>query len=176
MKKIIDAILFAAESHAGQLRKDGITPYVNHPLEVMHLLVHTGEINDHEILIAAVLHDVVEDTSVTAQEITERFGENISKIVLELTDDKSLTKDERKKQQLYSADQLSDSAKLVRISDKICNVYDILYAPPGDWGIERRKDYLVWANAVVGKIRGANKNLETRFDELIIEGNRFLGE
>ncbi|MCX6311741.1 MAG: HD domain-containing protein [Bacteroidetes bacterium] len=173
MKKVIDAILFAAESHAGQFRKDGITPYINHPLEVMHLLIHTGEINDPEILIAAVLHDVVEDTNITIQEITDRFGEKVAKIVLELTDDKSLTKEERKMQQLISAIQLSESAKHIRISDKICNVYDILYAPPGDWGLERRKDYIVWANAVVGKIRGSNEKLEIRFDELIIEGNNF---
>ncbi|HET6990821.1 MAG TPA: HD domain-containing protein [Bacteroidia bacterium] len=173
-KKFVDSILFAAKSHAGQLRKDGKTPYINHPLEVMHLLMHTGGIHDTDVLIAAVLHDVIEDTSVTAGEIAERFGENVSKIVQELTDDKSLSKEERKKQQLFSASQLSDSARLVRISDKICNVYDILYAPPGDWEMSRRKDYLEWANAVVGKIRGINKNLEKRFDELIREGNRFL--
>jgi guanosine-3',5'-bis(diphosphate) 3'-pyrophosphohydrolase len=174
IEKLVDSILFAAKSHAGQLRKDGKTPYINHPLEVMHLLLHTGKISDSDILIAAVLHDVIEDTNVTAAEIAERFGEHVSKIVLELTDDKTLSKEERKKQQLFSAGQLSDAARLVRICDKICNVYDILYAPPGNWEMSRRRDYLEWANAVVGKIRGINKNLENRFDELIAEGNRFL--
>lgn len=176
MKKVIDSILFAAESHAGQLRKDGNTPYINHPLEVMHLLAHTGGVEDQEILIAAILHDVVEDTPITPQEISDRFGERVTKIVLELTDDKSLSKEERKKQQLFTADQLSDAAKLVRISDKICNVYDILYAPPRNWDLSRRKDYLIWASQVVSKIRDVNVNLEMRFDELIVEGNRFLGE
>jgi guanosine-3',5'-bis(diphosphate) 3'-pyrophosphohydrolase len=176
MKKIIDAILFAAESHSGQLRKDGCTPYVNHPLEVMHLLANTGNVTDEDILASAVLHDVVEDTTVTAKEIAERFGEHVSKIVLELTDDKTLTKEERKKHQLSGASQLSNEARLIRICDKICNVYDILYAPPRDWNIARRLDYLEWSKAVIGKIRGTNEALEKRFDELFVEGIRFLGE
>src|SRR5665213_353728 len=125
MKKLIDAILFAAESHSGQLRKDGKTPYVNHPLEVMHLLAHTGEIADQDVLVAAVLHDVIEDTNTTAKEIADRFGERVSKIVVELTDDKFLSKEERKRMQLTTAEKLSHDAKLIRICDKICNVYDI---------------------------------------------------
>jgi guanosine-3',5'-bis(diphosphate) 3'-pyrophosphohydrolase len=176
MKREIDAILFAAESHTGQVRKDGHTPYVNHPLEVMHLLAHAGEISDEDVLVAAVLHDVIEDTTVTAQEISDRFGERVAKIVIELTDDKSLTKEERKKEQLTGAGQLSPEARLVRISDKICNIYDILYAPPLNWGIERRIDYLKWSKAVIEKIRGTNEALEKRFDELFLEGMKFLGE
>ncbi len=176
MKREIDAILFAAESHSGQLRKDGNTPYVNHPLEVMHLLAHTGNVSDEDILVAAVLHDVIEDTTVTAKEIADRFGERVSKIVVELTDDKSLSKEERKRHQLTGATKLSPDARLVRISDKICNVYDILYAPPRDWSVARRLDYLEWSKAVIGKIRGTNEALEKRFDELFEEGVRFLGE
>lgn len=174
MKEVIDAILFAASSHAGQFRKDGVTPYINHPIEVMHLLAHTGDVSDKEILMAAILHDVIEDTDVTAEEIGERFGKHIADIVLELTDDVSLTKEERKRQQLLTCEGLSHGARLVRISDKICNVYDILYAPPGDWGMKRRQEYLAWANAVVMKIRGTNSGLETHFDELMIEGMRCL--
>lgn len=174
MEKIVDAILFAAKSHAGQLRKDGKTPYINHPVEVMHLLIHTGGIKDTETIIAAALHDVIEDTSVTPAEIEARFGKRVVAIVMELTDDKKQTKEERKKEQLATASGLSDAARLIRICDKICNVYDILYAPPGNWELSRRKDYLEWANAVVEKIRGVNLKLENRFDELIIEGKRFL--
>lgn len=176
MKREIDAILFAAESHSGQLRKDGSTPYVNHPLEVMHLLAHAGNVIDEDVLVAAVLHDVVEDTTVTVLEIADRFGARVAKIVSELTDDKSLTKEERKQQQLINADQLSPEARLVRICDKICNVYDILYAPPRNWNIERRIDYLKWSKAVIEKIRGTNAALEKRFDELFLEGMKFLEE
>jgi guanosine-3',5'-bis(diphosphate) 3'-pyrophosphohydrolase len=174
MKELIDAILFAAGSHAGQLRKDCVTPYINHPIEVMHLLVYTGGIEDPEILMAAVLHDVIEDTSSTAEDIAERFGRNVASIVLELTDDVTLPKEKRKQLQLQHAQKLSHAAKLIRISDKICNVYDMLYAPPGDWDMKRRREYLEWANSVVKKIPGTNKGLEAHFEELIEEGFRFL--
>ncbi len=174
MKEVIDAILFAATSHAGQFRKDGVTPYINHPVEVMHLLAHTGNIADHEILMAAVLHDVLEDTDATTEELSERFGHRITDIVIELTDDMSLPKEERKRQQLITCTKLSSEAKVIRISDKICNVYDILYAPPGDWTVQRRKEYLQWASSVVAKIRGTNQALETHFDELIVESIRNL--
>jgi guanosine-3',5'-bis(diphosphate) 3'-pyrophosphohydrolase len=174
MKELIDAILFAAGSHAGQLRKDCVTPYINHPIEVMHLLVYTGGIEDPEILMAAVLHDVIEDTSSTAEDIAERFGKKVASIVLELTDDTTLPKEKRKQLQLQHAGKLSQAARLIRISDKICNVYDMLYAPPGDWDIRRRLEYLEWANAVVKKIPGTNQGLESHFEELIQEGFRFL--
>jgi guanosine-3',5'-bis(diphosphate) 3'-pyrophosphohydrolase len=176
MKEVIDAILFAASCHAGQTRKDGITPYINHPIEVMHLLAFTGEVSDPEILMSAVLHDVIEDTNTTAEEIAERFGKKVADIVLELTDDTSLPKEERKKQQLLTAGELSPAARLIRISDKICNVYDILYAPPGNWDLKRRKEYLAWANSVVMKLQGTNTALESHFEELMLEGFRFLEE
>jgi guanosine-3',5'-bis(diphosphate) 3'-pyrophosphohydrolase len=176
MELFTDAILFAARAHNGQVRKDGTTPYINHPLEVMHMLVHTAKVADSEILMAAVLHDVVEDTEVTSDEIADRFGLRISKLVLELTDDKHLDKEERKRQQLITADLISPSARLIRISDKICNVYDILYAPPGNWPVSRRIDYLNWAEAVIDKIRGTNEAMENRFDQLIREGRGFLTE
>ncbi|MDQ3110992.1 MAG: HD domain-containing protein [Bacteroidota bacterium] len=174
MKQVIDAILFAATNHAGQFRKDGVTPYINHPIEVMHFLAFTADISDEEILMAAVLHDVVEDTSVTVEEIAQRFGQNVADIVLELTDDISLSKEERKHQQLMACDGLSYGAKVIRISDKICNVYDIIYAPPGDWDIHRRRAYLIWANSVIMKITGTNEGLEQHFEELMEEGFRCL--
>ncbi|HEU4718841.1 MAG TPA: HD domain-containing protein [Bacteroidia bacterium] len=172
MKSFIEAILFSARSHSGQHRKDGHTPYINHPLEVMQLV--SSATGDGDILIAAVLHDVVEDTPVTGNEIAERFGPRIARIVIELTDDKFLPKEERKRQQLLTSGQLSKEARLIRICDKICNVHDILYAPPRDWPVSRRKDYLEWANAVVNKIRGTHEELEKRFDELYREGVKFL--
>ncbi len=176
MKKVIDAILFAASSHAGQTRKDGITPYINHPIEVMHLLTFTGNVSDEDILSAAVLHDVIEDTNCTEEEIAERFGKKVAAVVLELTDNKTLNKEERKTRQLETAEALSHEARLIRISDKICNVYDILYAPPQDWDVDRRKKYLTWANEVVEKIKGTNKELESHFEELMAEGFRLFNE
>ncbi|CAN5273056.1 HD domain-containing protein [soil metagenome] len=174
MNQLIDAILFAATGHSGQFRKDGITPYINHPIEVMHLLTFTGNISNEEILISAVLHDLIEDTSINKEEIAARFGTKVAGIVQELSDDKTQTKEERKQQQFLSATDLSQEARLIRISDKICNVYDVIYAPPSGWDIARRRDYLDWANSVVKKIQGTNEKLESHFEKLIEEGNHVL--
>lgn len=174
MKQLSKAIVFAAQSHSGQYRKDGKTPYINHPLEVMNLVtVHLDDVAE-EVLIAAVLHDVVEDTHITSSEIKKMFGEHVARLVDELTDDKTLTKEERKAMQLEEVHTLSAEGRLLRLCDKICNVYDILYAPPGNWDNTRRIDYLHWAKAVVDKIRGTHKILETRFDELYAAGLKLL--
>jgi guanosine-3',5'-bis(diphosphate) 3'-pyrophosphohydrolase len=174
MKQLSKAIVFAAQCHSGQYRKDGKTPYINHPLEVMNLVITNVEKPHTNILIAAVLHDVVEDTNVTSAEIKHMFGAQVAKLVAELTDDKTLTKEERKRIQLSEVHTLSEEGKLLRLCDKICNVYDILYAPPGDWDLIRRMDYLHWAKAVVDKIRGTHRILETRFDELYVAGLKLL--
>lgn len=174
MKQLSKAIVFAAQCHAGQYRKDGKTPYINHPLEVMNLVVSNIEEPEMDVLIAAMLHDVVEDTNVTIPEIRHMFGPRVAKFVAELTDDKLLTKEERKRTQLAGVDSLSPEGKLLRLCDKICNVYDILYAPPGDWDMIRRMDYLHWSKAVVDKIRGTHRVLEQRFDELYAAGLKLL--
>lgn len=174
MKQLSKAIVFAAQCHAGQYRKDGKTPYINHPLEVMNLVVSSVDEPDTEVLIAAVLHDLVEDTNVTSAEIKHMFGQKVAKLVAELTDDKTQTKEERKRMQLQEVHNLSPEGKLLRLCDKICNVYDILYAPPGDWDIPRRRDYIQWSKAVVDKIRGIHPVLERRFDELYEAGRKLL--
>lgn len=174
MKQLSKAIVFAAQCHSGQYRKDGKTPYINHPLEVMNLVVTNVEKPHTDVLIAAVLHDVVEDTNVTSSEIKHMFGAHVAKLVAELTDDKTLSKEERKRIQLSEVHLLSDEGKLLRLCDKICNVYDILYAPPGDWDLIRRMDYLHWSRNVVDKLRGTHKILETRFDELYAAGVKLL--
>lgn len=173
-KNLSKAIVFASHAHAGQYRKDGNTPYINHPLEVMNLVVMHVDRPQDDVLIAAVLHDVVEDTNVTSAEIKHMFGGHVARLVAELTDDKSLTKEERKRIQLQEVHTLSPDGKLLRLCDKICNVYDILYAPPGDWDIRRRMDYLKWSKAVVDRIRGVHPLLEKRFDELYEAGVKLL--
>jgi GTP diphosphokinase / guanosine-3',5'-bis(diphosphate) 3'-diphosphatase len=167
MKLLADATLFAATSHTGQFRKDGTTPYINHPLQVMHHLVHIAEIYDEELLCAAVLHDVIEDTDVTALQIEQRFSKRISSIVVELTDDKHLGKSERKLSQIENAHTLTGEARLIRISDKICNVHDMYTAPPQNWSVTERLNYVTWALAVVEHIRGTHDKLEKSFDEQV---------
>lgn len=166
LPKLLEATTFSAKKHRFQRRK-GINaePYINHPLEVANLIANVGKIEDYDILMAAILHDTVEDTETTAEELTELFGENVCKMVLEVTDDKSLPKHERKLLQIEHAPHLSEGAKLVKLADKISNVRDVMTNPP-DWTEERKAEYVVWAKKVVAGLRGVNKNLEDYFDEL----------
>lgn len=117
-------------------------------------------------MIAAVLHDTIEDTETTAEELQELFGEKITAIVLEVTDDKALHKEVRKLKQVEHAPHLSREAKLVKLADKICNLRDIVSSPPADWPAERKAAYFDWAKSVVDGLRGTNQALEAVFDEL----------
>ena len=170
---LIQAINFAAKKHRKEKRKgaDG-EPYINHPLEVLSLLTSVGKVEDFNVLIAAVLHDTIEDTETTKEEITELFGENVCQMVLELTDDKSLPKAERKQLQIEHAPRISVGAKQIKLCDKISNIRDITENPPHDWSRERRIEYVGWGEKVVAGLCGVNKNLEKCFDELIEEARK----
>lgn len=165
---LIEAINFAAKKHRKEKRKgaDG-EPYINHPLEVLNLLTSVGKVVDFDVLIAAVLHDTIEDTETTEDEIKKLFGAKVSKMVAELTDDKSLPKAERKQLQIEHAPVASTGAKQIKLADKISNIGDILENPPDGWSDKRRLEYIDWGEKIVAGLRGANKNLEKRFDELI---------
>ena len=130
------------------------------------MIASIGKIEDYEILMAAILHDTVEDTETTAEELTELFGENVCSMVLEVTDDKSLPKERRKELQIEHAPHLSVGAKHVKLADKISNVSDVLNNPP-DWTDERKTEYIAWAGKVVDGLRGTNKDLEDYFDNLV---------
>ncbi len=158
---------FAAVQHKDQRRKGSdADPYINHPLSVARLLVEVGGIQDIEILAAAMLHDTVEDTETTEAEITELFGKTIASIVMEVTDDKELEKQERKRLQIEHAPHLSPGAKLVKLADKISNIQDVVSNPPADWDRKRRIEYVQWGKNVVAGLRGSNAALEKYFDEL----------
>ena len=164
----MQAISFAAKKHKLQKRKGADEePYVNHVLEVANLLANVGKVEDFDVLIAAVLHDTVEDTETTEAEITEKFGENVGKIVMEVTDDKSLPKARRKELQIEHAPHLSTGAKLIKLGDKISNIRDVTENPPDDWSKQRRLEYVEWGEKVISGLRGTNENLEKHFDELI---------
>jgi len=168
---MLQAIRFSAHKHQRQRRKDeDASPYINHPIEVAELLATIGEVTDLPTLIAAVLHDTVEDTGTTFLEVEETFGRDVRRLVEEMTDDKALPKQERKRLQIEHAQQLSERAKQIKIADKICNVRDVTHTPPPNWSLERRKEYLKWAAKVVEGCRGSNTRLEIRFDEVLQEG------
>jgi len=162
---IIRATAFAAEKHRNQRRKDAeASPYVNHPIALAKVLATEGHVTDVHALVAALLHDTIEDTETTAEEIRIAFGGSIMRIVLEVTDNKALPKAERKRFQIEHAPHLSPPAKLVKLADKICNLRDVSDCPPTDWSLERRREYFDWAKQVIDGLRGVNKKLEAIFD------------
>jgi GTP diphosphokinase / guanosine-3',5'-bis(diphosphate) 3'-diphosphatase len=168
LSKLLQAASFSAKKHRYQKRKgNDAEPYINHPLEVANLLANVGKVTDYEILMAAILHDTVEDTETTADELAELFGENVCKMVLEVTDDKSLPKKRRKELQIEHAPHLSVGAKHIKLGDKISNVTDVLHNPPDGWSEETRQNYIAWAGRVVDGVRGVNKDLEDYFDRLV---------
>lgn len=168
LNKLVEAASFAAKRHTGQTRKGSDQePYINHPLEVANLIASVGRIEDIDVLIAAILHDTIEDTDTTADELTALFGEEVTKIVLEVTDDKSLPKQKRKDLQVEHAPHLSTEAKLVKLADKISNITDVTKNPPSDWSTERRREYVDWGTSVVDGLRGVNQHLEEKFDAVV---------
>jgi guanosine-3',5'-bis(diphosphate) 3'-pyrophosphohydrolase len=171
---LLEAVAFAAEKHRHQRRKDAAaSPYINHPIALASLLKREG-VDDVAVLCAALLHDTIEDTRTTPDELRVAFGEIITSVVLEVTDDKNLDKAERKLLQVRHAHALSERAKLVKLADKICNVFDIVAAPPADWTLERKQAYLKWAKDVVDGLRGAHPALEAIFDDVHAKGVRAL--
>ena len=163
MELVLQAAAFAAEKHRTQRRKDIETPYINHPLQLAYILVQ-ADVEDPKILAAALLHDTIEDTNTTLDEIEIVFGYEIARIVDECSDDKTKPKLERKQAQIDHAAQLSRAARLVKLADKIANVSDIEGAPPAGWSLERKREYFDWSKAVVDQLRGTHPGLEARFD------------
>jgi guanosine-3',5'-bis(diphosphate) 3'-pyrophosphohydrolase len=125
-------------------------------------------------LVAGILHDTVEDTDTTPEELRSLFGEDVAAIVLEVTDDKALPKAERKRLQVEHAPRRSVPAKCVKLADKICNIRDVTHDPPPGWSLERRREYLDWAERVVAGLRGTNPPLEELFYRLLREGRGLL--
>jgi guanosine-3',5'-bis(diphosphate) 3'-pyrophosphohydrolase len=176
INKLIEAASFAAQRHTGHHRKgDKKEPYINHPLEVANLLANVGGVDDIDVLIAGILHDTVEDVGVKKEEIIERFGSRVAGFVMEVTDDKSLPKEERKRLQVEHAPYLSIEAKQVKLADKISNIADITDSPPADWDLDRRRQYINWGEAVVAGLSGSNEALERRFDEVAEKAKERLG-
>jgi len=175
LSKLLKAIEFAADKHKYQNRKDAEKiPYINHPIKVANTLIQVGKEENLELLVAAVLHDTIEDTDTKPKEIEEKFGKEVLDLVLETTDNKNLPKPVRKILQIKNATKKSDKAKKLQIADKICNVKDIIELPPVDWSTRRKLQYFDWAEKLVYKLRGVNPYLENLFDELIKKGRNKL--
>ncbi|XP_075215781.1 metazoan SpoT homolog-1 [Lycorma delicatula] len=161
---------FAAVKHKDQRRKNADkTPYINHPIGVANILSEEGGITDPDVICAALLHDTVEDTNTTFEELKTHFGSRITNIVAECTDDKSLPSDERKQLQIVNASGSSHEAKLVKLADKLYNLRDLTNEPPVGWSEEKRANYYVWAQKVIEGLKGTNDALERKLDVIFSE-------
>ena len=163
---LMDALAFSAAKHRNQRRKDvDASPYINHPIALARVLAVEGGVTDHKTLAAAILHDTLEDTETTFEELKEKFGRSIAETVREVSDDKTLSKADRKRLQIEHAGHLSRRARLVKLADKTCNVRDVASHPPHGWALARRREYFDWARQVVDRMRGTHERLEAAFDE-----------
>jgi guanosine-3',5'-bis(diphosphate) 3'-pyrophosphohydrolase len=169
--ELLETIQFAAYKHRNQRRKDrNGTPYIHHPIEVCRVLWKTGSISDPDILKAALLHDVLEDTRTHPDEIKDRFGNDVLSFVQEVTYEKSKPRKVRKKEQVMTASEKSPGAKQIELADKICNIKDTLDNPPWFWNEKRKMAYIEWAAEVIEGLRGVNPDLEELFDQLVAKG------
>ena len=172
--KLLEAVDFAAYKHRFQRRKDKeATPYINHPIRVAKILSEAGE-NNIDLLIAAVLHDTIEDTETTTDELKRQFGDVVCSLVLEVTDNKDLPKEERKRLQIINAPKKSERSKKLKYGDLICNLTDILDHPPHDWTNDRKIQYFEWSRQIGEGLGDVNLVLKELLRNLIQRANLTL--
>ncbi|XP_044758060.1 guanosine-3',5'-bis(diphosphate) 3'-pyrophosphohydrolase MESH1 [Coccinella septempunctata] len=164
---LIECVNFACIKHKDQRRKDiQRTPYINHPIGVAFILTNEAKVTDLATIKAAILHDTVEDTDTTLEEIENVFGKEVGSIVAEVTDDKSLPKEMRKQLQIEHAPGSSLAAKLVKLADKLYNLRDLERSIPTFWSQQRVQEYFEWSKKVVDGLRGVNCTLENELDKI----------
>jgi guanosine-3',5'-bis(diphosphate) 3'-pyrophosphohydrolase len=176
LQQILAAAHFAALKHRRQRRKGGdADPYVNHVIAVAELLARVAAVTDLATLQAALLHDTLEDTEATRAELDQLFGQEVRRLVEEVTDNKQLLQAERKRLQVEHAPHLSPRAKLIKLADKTANISEISLTEPVGWSLERKREYLAWAEEVVGRLGNVNAPLRALFDRTAQEKRRALG-
>jgi len=163
---VLKAVEFASRKHRDQRRKDKrASPYINHPIQLANVLWFEGGVTDPVVIAAALLHDTIEDTQTSWQELRGEFGDAVAEVVLDVTDVKWLKRNVRKRLQVSRAKHSSTRARLVKLADKIVNLRDVAAHPPSGWSLERRREYFDWAREVIDQFRGTHPELERRFDE-----------
>jgi len=164
---LLKAVSWGFQRHCYQKRKISGAPYFTHPIGVASIALNAG-VKNINVLIACLLHDVVEDTKTTIDDVKREFGKTISDIVAEVTDDKMLPREEQKKSQLIRAEKMSDEAKIVKLADKIHNLRDAYYiGPPKKWTKQSYKNYVNHAKKFMNKVKGTNIKLEKLLQNII---------
>ena len=168
LRLVCEAAELAARRHSGQQRKgDENEPYINHLAEVASILAAVTDGADAELVAAGWLHDTIEDTDTSRDELAQRFGVRVADMVEEVTDDMTLAKSERRRRQVKDAPKKSPGAKLIKIADKISNIRVRIFFEPGIEQQQELADYLAWAEQVVKGCRGVNARLDKLFDETV---------
>jgi len=172
---LLKAIRFASLKHNNHRRKDADeSPYINHPIAVAEMLWRVGKVRDMATIISGILHDTIEDTDTTPEDLRKEFNSQICSVVEEVTDDKGLSKEDRKRLQVENAHHKSLRARHIKLADKICNIQDLAISPPSDWTMDRKIDYIRWSVDVINEIRGTNADLEMYFDSLCSETEQLV--
>lgn len=167
---ILDALRLASEKHRTQRRKDpGDTPFINHAIEVAHVLADVGGVTDPEVLQAALLHDVVEDTDTPAEEVEQHFGSRVRRIVEEVTEDRTLRRAERKARLVEESANLSPEAKQLRIADMISNLRSCRLGSSPDWPLKTRREYVDLSEKIFAGCRGINPALDELFHQTLAD-------
>lgn len=165
----------AARWHVHQRRKGAAEePYINHLLEVASLVAEATHGEDPNLVIAAFLHDAIEDCEVPYSLIAREFGERVANLVKEVTDDKSEAKEVQKEKQIETAATKSKDAKIIKLADKTSNMRGITFSPAPTWSVKRRLEYIDWARKVVTGLRGASPWLEQQFDNAAAEAEHSI--
>ena len=173
LQGVLRAARFASLKHVSQKRKGvAAEPYLNHLIEVAELVSLAITEPDANLIAAALLHDTVEDTETTADELAREFGSDVAGLVAEVTDDKSLPKAERKRLQIEHAAHLTARAQTIKIADKVSNLRGILNTPPEDWDLRRKREYFDWARRVVEACAAPNEFLKAQFDSVLAESGK----
>ena len=168
IRLVSEAAEFAARRHNGMARKGrGNEPYINHLAEVANLLARVTDGIDPELVAAGWLHDTIEDTETTREELAEKFSPRVASLVVEVTDDMTLPKPERRQRQITDAPHKSPDAKLIKIADKVSNIRARILSDPSEAERADLIDYTAWAEKVVAGCRGGNVALDRTFDETV---------
>jgi hypothetical protein len=175
LSRLTKALSFAAEAHRNQRRKGAAQePYINHLIEVLDLVVQTKSGDDMDTLVAALLHDVVEDTPTTYGDVAKSFGERVAEIVRENSDDMTLPKAERRRVRIAAMARKSREARIVKIADVISNLRAIAVSPPAGWSAERKLGYVEGCRKLVDVARGTEASIERIFDETAADVERTI--
>jgi hypothetical protein len=175
LPRLTKALLFAADAHRNQRRKGAAQePYLNHLIEVVDLVVQATDNADMDLVISALLHDVVEDTPTTYEDVATNFGERVAEIVRENSDNMSLPKAERRRARIASMALKSREARIVKMADIISNLRAIAVSPPAGWSTERKLGYLEGCRQVVDAARGTESSIERIFDETAADVERAI--